>query len=90
MATHRETGNSVAASQVEGAATDEDSVLEVWCIEALAAELNGAESTIARAALSVLEEASKEERCVRILVSPALSMATWQHVNMATSPHTHR
>lgn len=43
--------------------------LEEWCIEMLVAQVNGDDPAIARAAISVLEEATEDERCLRTLVS---------------------
>lgn len=42
--------------------------LEEWCIEMLVAQIDGGDPAVARAALSVLEEATQDERCLRTLV----------------------
>lgn len=49
--------------------TPDDAPLEDWCIAALVEQLNGDDAAVARAALSVLEEATHDERCLRTLVS---------------------
>ncbi|CBN77350.1 conserved unknown protein [Ectocarpus siliculosus] len=41
---------------------------EEWCIEMLVAQVHGDDPAVARAALSVLEEATQDERCLRTLV----------------------
>lgn len=55
---------------------------EEWCIEMLVAQVNGDDPAIVRAAISVLEEATQDERCLRTLVSssPRLCYASLSDV----------
>ncbi|CAM9962272.1 unnamed protein product [Ascophyllum nodosum] len=54
-----------------GSTSSEDSRPEDWCIEALVDQLIGDDPTVASVALSVLEEAIQDERCLRSLVALA-------------------
>ena len=55
-----------------GSTSSEDSRPEDWCIEALVDQLIGDDPTVASVALSVLEEAIQDERCLRSLVGKAI------------------
>lgn len=70
-ATFRERKDPAVSTYAGSNAGADDTGLEVWCIETLVAQLNGGEPPIVRAALSVLEEASQDERCLRTLVRPS-------------------
>ena len=56
------------AARTGSTSNSDDPRPEEWCIETLVAQLNGGEPEVARAALSVLEEATQDERCLRTLV----------------------
>lgn len=56
------------AARSGNASNSDDPRPEEWCIETLVAQLNGGEPEVARAALSVLEEATQDEHCLRTLV----------------------
>lgn len=58
-------------AQSESTMASDYARLEEWCIEMLVAQVNGDDPAIARAAISVLEEATEDERCLRTLVSVA-------------------
>ncbi|CAM9196403.1 unnamed protein product [Hapterophycus canaliculatus] len=49
-------------------ATSDCANLEEWCIELLVDQVHGDNPAVARASVSVLEEVTQDERCLRILV----------------------
>lgn len=60
------------ATPSENAVDVKDSNFQEWCVEMLVSQLNRGEHDTTRAALSALEEAAEDERCLRALVSFAL------------------
>lgn len=50
-------------------ATSDCARLQEWCIELLVDQVHGDDPAVARASVSVLEEVTQDERCLRILVS---------------------
>lgn len=65
---NREPKSVAALSSATSAARSNDGCWEEWCIETLVTQLNGENPKVARAALSVLEEATQDEGCLRTLV----------------------
>lgn len=64
----RDIRDPAVAARTAGGTSSDDARWEDWFIETLVAQLNGDDPDVARAALSVLEEAVQDERCLRTLV----------------------
>ena len=69
---NRRLGDSASTSASGGSTTSDYAQSEEWCIEMLVTQINGDDPAVARAALSVLEEATQDERCLRTLVNGCL------------------
>lgn len=64
--------DSASAAASGGTTSSDYAQSEEWCIEMLVTQINGDDPAVARAALSVLEEATQDERCLRTLVNRCL------------------
>lgn len=69
---NRRLRDSASTTASMGATPSDYAQSEEWCIEMLLTQINGNDSAVARAALSVLEEATQDERCLRTLVNLCL------------------
>eukprot|EP00752_Nemacystus_decipiens_P007062 g6329.t1 len=65
---NRRLRDSASTGASGGSTISEYAQSEEWCIEMLVTQINGDDPAVARAALSVLEEATQDERCLRTLV----------------------
>lgn len=69
---NRRLRDSASTAASGGMTTSDYAQSERWCIEMLVTQINGDDPAVARAALSVLEEATQDERCLRTLVNRCL------------------
>lgn len=69
---NRRLRDSASTAASGGSTTSDYAQSEEWCIGMLVTQINGDDPAVARAALSVLEEATQDERCLRTLVNRCL------------------